>query len=140
MSIESRLAQDVADRQIAMFAAFVGQGRFTTRAALSAASRIPESTLRSYAGGAAMPFHAVLALRPCLPAEAINMLAEPGGARLVDIETSDANWNAVAAGAAGLTYEICEAQRDGQVDHVERARLKNRARSLVAELSDIIAE
>ncbi|WP_265333965.1 hypothetical protein [Sphingomonas sp. IC4-52] len=39
-----------------------------------------------------------------------------------------------------LTYEICEAQRDGQVDHVERARLKNRARSLVAELSDIIAE
>ncbi|HEX8382428.1 MAG TPA: hypothetical protein VF592_03535 [Sphingomonas sp.] len=140
MSGESRLAQDVAERQTAMFASFVGQGRYTTRAALAAASRIPESTLRSYAGGAAMPLHAVLALRPHLPGQAINMLTEPGGYRLVEVETSDTNWDVIAAGAAGLTFEICDARKDGVVDHVERARLRTRARGLIAELSDVIGD
>jgi hypothetical protein len=140
MSPEGRLAQDVADRQIAMFAMFVGPGLFTTRAALSKASRIPESTLKSYAAGAAMPLHAALTLRRVLPGEALNMLTEPGDARFVAIEQNETNWDAIAADAAGLVGEVCDARRDGKIDHVEDAKLRRRARALIAELSDVAEE
>lgn len=140
MSGEYGLARDVADRQVQMFAMFVGQGLTTTRAALSAASKVPESTLKSWAGGAAMPFWAVLHLRRFLPAVAINMLAEPGGARIADVEASVANWDAIAADTASLTFEICEARKDGTIDHVEKAKLKNHARRVVAELVDVIGD
>lgn len=140
MSDHSAMQRDVAERQIAMFASFVGKGCYTTRAALSAASKIPDSTLREWAAGAAMSLAAVLTLRKHLPAAAINMLTEPGDVRLVAIEQADTNWDTIAAGAAGLTFEICEARKDGTVDHVERARLRQRARGLIAELSDVVAE
>lgn len=140
MSDHSAMQREVAERQVAMFASFVGRGCYTTRAALSAASKIPDSTLREWAAGTAMPLSALLTLRRHLPAEAINMLTEPGDARLVGIEQQDTNWDAIAAGAAGLTFEICEARKDGSVDHVERARLRQRARGLIAELSDVVTE
>jgi hypothetical protein len=139
MSEHTAMQREVADRQVAMFAAFVGKGCHTTRAALSAASKVPDSTLREWAAGASMGIAGLLTLRRFLPAAAINMLTEPGDARLVDIEQADSNWEAIAAGAAGLTFEICEARKDGKVDHVEDARLKSRVRGLVAELSDVIA-
>jgi hypothetical protein len=133
MSAESRLARDVTDRQIAMFNSFVGPGLHITRAALAAATRIPESTLKSWATGAAMPLHAALAIRPHLPAAAINMLTEPGNCRFASVDSQDSNWDAIAASAAGLVAEVCEARKDGQIDHVESAKLKARARGLIAE-------
>jgi len=139
MSLESAIARDVANRQMAMFAAFVGPGLFITRAALVRASGIPESTLRSWAEGAAIPLHAAMALRRFLPAEAIDMLTEPGGVRFTSIDLEETNWDAIAAEAAGLTFEICEARKDGVIDHVERARLRQRARGLSAGLADVIA-
>jgi hypothetical protein len=138
MSADGALARDVTARQIQMFAMFVGPGLLTTRAALSAASGVPDSTLKSWAAGAAMPFHGVLTLRRYLPAAAINMLSEPGGARLVDFEKSKADWDAIAADASGLVSDVCEARRDGIINHVEDARLRGRARALVAELSEVI--
>ena len=139
MHLEGHLAHDVAARQVVMFGAFVGPGLFITRAALARASGIPESTLRIYAEGAAIPFHAVLTLRRFLPGEAINMLAEPGAARLVDLEHEATNWDSIAAEAAGLTFEICEARKDGQIDHVEGASLRRRARGLAAGLAEVVA-
>lgn len=140
MSVESRLAQDVADRQVAMFAMFVGPGLTTTRAALSKASGIPDSTLKSWAGGTAIPFHGVLTLRRFLPAEAIDMLTEPAGTRFVDVEQTATNWDEIAADAAGLVSEVCEARRDGKIDHVESAKLRKRGRALLAELAEAVAE
>jgi hypothetical protein len=140
MSPEGNLARDVEDRQVAMFAMFVGPGLLMTRAALAKASRISESTLKSWAGGAAMPLHAVLTLRKFLPAEAIHMMTEPGGARFTDLQASAANWDAIAADTASLTFEICEARKDGNIDHIEKARLRRHARTLVAELTDAIAD
>lgn len=131
------MARDVAARQVAMFSMFVGPALFTTRAALASASKIPESTLRSYAQGAAMPVHALLTLARFLPGEAIHMLTEPGGKRLVDITRSEADWDGAAAEAAGLVADVCEARRDGRIDHVEGSRLARRARHLIAELSEI---
>lgn len=138
MSAESRIAQDIADRQIAMFSMFVGQGLTVTRAALSRASGIPESTLKSYASGAAMPLATALALNKFLPAEAMQMVTEPAGIRFASIETSETDWDEIASESAGLTFEICEARKDGKIDHVEEARLKRRARALIADLADVV--
>jgi hypothetical protein len=100
MAAEHGLAREVAHRQVAMFAMFVGQGRYTTRNALAAASGYPSSTLKDWANGVAMPFHAVLGLRKFLPGEAVNMLAEPGGVRLVDAEQVETSWDGIAAESA----------------------------------------
>ncbi len=140
MSAEARFAQDVADRQMAMFSMFVGPGCFTTMAALSRASGIPLSTLRSYAAGTVLPFHTVLTLSKFLPREAINQLGEPANIRLVDIQTTDGCWDEAAAAASGLVAEVCVARMDNHIDHVERSRLRGRAREVVAVLSDLIEE
>jgi len=134
------MQREVAQRQVAMFSSFVGRGLYTTRAALSAASGIPESTLREWANGASMPLSAIFTLRRHLPDQAIDLVCEPGDVRMVDIETSETNWDEIASETAGLTFEICEARKDGHIDHVERARLVQRARSLIAELSEIIRD
>lgn len=118
-----------------MFAMFVGRGLFVTRAQLSAASLVPESSLREYASGAAIPLHVVLALRRVLPPAAINMLCEPGDARMVAAEEGEACWDGVAAASAGLTSAVLLARADGHIDHREKADLKNKARDLAAHLT-----
>jgi hypothetical protein len=133
MAADSEISRKIADRQVQMFTMFVGPGLLMTRAALVRASGIPEGTLREWANGAAMPFHGVMTLSKFLPGEAINMLTEPAGKRLVDAETTDTNWDALACSAAALVGEVCEARRDGNINHVEDARLKERTRALIAE-------
>lgn len=135
MSAESRISRDVADQQVKMFAMFVGRGLFVTRATLSAATDVPESSLREYAKGAAIPLHVVLALRRALPAAAINMLCEPGDARMVTAEEGEACWNGVAAASARLTSAVLLATADGHIDHREKADLKNLGRDLAAHLA-----
>lgn len=68
------------------------------------------------------------------------MMFEPAGKRLCDAEQKDANWDAVAASASMLTFEICDARSDGQIDHVERARLRQRARAVAAQLTGVMGE
>lgn len=138
MSDVGSIARNVADRQVTMFAMFVGQGMFVTRAALSRASGIPESTLREWAGGAAIPLHGVLTLNKFLPGEAIQMLTEHAGVRLVPVEAKESTWDEIAAEGALLTFEICEARKDGVIDHREDASLRSRARRVVASLTDLI--
>lgn len=140
MSAESRIAQEVAERQVMMFSMFVGPGTPMTRAALSVRTGIPESTLKSYANGAAMPLHVALVLRKFLPREAMNMLTEPGDARFTPIEQEEACWDGIAAAASGLVAEICMARSDGKIDHVEKARLQARARAVNAKLSDAVED
>ena len=140
MASDQQFSRNVAERQKAMFAMFVGQGLYTTRAALCAASGIPASTLQDWANGAAMPLHGALHLSLFLPAEAINMLCEVAGKRLVaDGPDAASTWNVVAASAAGLTADICEAQRDGRIDHSEDARLRRRVREVIATAQTMVA-
>jgi hypothetical protein len=138
MSDGSSLAREVADRQVTMFGMFVGQGCHTTRAALARASGVPESSLREYAAGAAIPFHVVLRLRRFLPAEAINMISEPGDCRLVDVETAATNWDEIACCASSLVGDICDARKDGRITPGEDARLKRRTRELIAEAQSAV--
>jgi hypothetical protein len=140
MADDRPYSREVADRQVTMFAMFVGQGRHTTFAALAVASKYPQSTLRDYANGSAMPIAAVLALSKHLPRAAINMLTEPGGLQLVDIERDTTNWDTLAASTSALTFEICDARSDGNIDHREEARLRQHARDLAAKLNEAAEE
>lgn len=133
MFADGALARDVAERQVRMFSMFVGQGLYTTRAALAAATGIGVSSLREYAAGAAMPLAVALALSKVLPAEAINMMLEPAGKRLCDADATATNWDGLAAQAAGLVADVCTARADGHIDHTEDARLRQRTRTLIAE-------
>lgn len=138
MSLETPFAREIADRQGTMFGMFVGPGLHTTRAALSAASKIPESTLRDWAHGAAMPLHGALVLSKFLPAAAINMLTELADKRLIDTEAAQSNWDGFAAKTAGLTAEICEARSDGVITPSERERLRKRTREVIAEAQGLV--
>ncbi len=135
---ERPFSRRIADRQIRMFAMFVGRGCHVTRAALEAASGISESTLRSWAEGAAIPLHGVLLLAQHLPAEAIDMLFEPAGMRLIEREKTETNWDDLAATASVFTADICDARADGVIDHEENARLRRGARHLAAKLSKVM--
>jgi len=130
--------RNVAERQRAMFGLFVGPQLFVTRAALAAATGIPASTLQDWAQGVTMPLWGALALARALPREAINMLTEPVGFRLADSDPGAACWDGLAAEAANLTADICEAQRDGHIDHREEARLRQRARTLIADAQAVV--
>jgi len=134
MSDSEYLKPDHIALQMSMFAMFVGQGKRVTREALFNATGIPKQSLANYAHGAAMPFDVARRICKVLP-EAINMLLEPDGLRIVPIEVEDTNWHEVGSHAAHLTYEILNATKDGAVDHVEKARLQNEARELTAKLS-----
>ena len=87
-----------------------------------------------------MPIHGLLVLAQHLPAEAINLLLEPAGKRLVDAERGLTNWDEVAAQTSGLTFEICEARADGIIDHIETAKLRATARALAAALTHVAEE
>ncbi len=138
MSAEGRIAQEVAERQVMMFSMFVGPGTPMTRAALAVRTGIPESTLKSYANGSAMPLSTALILCKFLPREAMNMLTEPGDVRFAPVEQEEACWDGIAATASGLVAEICMARSDGKIDHVEKRQLQARARAVAAQLSDAI--
>jgi hypothetical protein len=141
MLADMKFAREIADRQVAMFAMFVGPGLYTTRAALAEASRIPASTLKEWAGGSAMPFHGAMLLAKFLPREAINMICEPAGMRLADASGEDqGNWDLVAASAAGFTAEVCAARSDGRITPSEDARLRKIARKLIADAQTVVTE
>lgn len=123
-----------------MFAQYVGDNdpAKITRVALSRLTGFPASTLQGWAGGVTMPHYAVLILSLHLPAHAINLLFEPVGKRLIEAETVAANWNGLAAATAALAADICDAQRDGKITHIEDARLRNRSRTVIAEAQALV--
>lgn len=141
MLADMKFAREIADRQIAMFAMFVGPGLFTTRAALASASRIPASTLKEWAAGSAMPFHGAMLLAKFLPRDAINMIFEPADMRLADADGEDSGtWDAVAASAAGFAAEVCEARSDGRITPSEDAALRKRVRRMIADAQSMVTE
>lgn len=70
----------------------------------------------------------------------MNMLTEPGHVRFASIDAQESNWDAIAAIAATVVAEICDARKDGNIDHIESARLKGRTRELIAEAISAVEE
>ncbi|TZG24889.1 hypothetical protein [Sphingomonas montanisoli] len=142
MFSDTILARETARQQREMFARYVGPNdpnKISNRA-LAKATGIGATTLAELANGSAMTVAQMLALRSVLPPEAINMLLEAGDARLVDAETAETNWDDLAANAAGLVSDVCEARRDGKIDHVEKGRLRKRTRELIAKAQHAVED
>jgi hypothetical protein len=133
MSNDCKFVQDAAFRQISVFDAYVGQTKKFTYGFLAEITDIPQSTLRAYGGGMAMPYHVLIRLLQHLPPEAGNQLMAPSGYALRHIDVDKDDWTGIGKEAALLTFEIIEAQSDGFVDHVEVEKLKSRCRSLAAK-------
>jgi hypothetical protein len=136
-----RFGYDPISAQADLFRLYVGPGRRFSWDALADATGIPLSTLKSYGretAPAAMPFHAALRLIAVLPAEAGNMMLAPTGYKLAPIEPDADDWNGIGAEASMLTFEICDAQRDGRIDHLEAGRLRARTASLLAKAASVL--
>lgn len=128
-----------ADDAIAdVFRLYVGQGNRFSYGSLSDVTGIPLSTLKSYAGGTAMPWTAMLRLIAVLPTEAGNMLIRPTGYKLAPIDPEQDDWDGIGAEASLLTFEIFDAQKDGKIDHREKARLQTRCKSLIAKAEGVL--
>lgn len=139
MADGDRSGCDPVALQADMFRLYVGPGRrIPGWGPLSDATGVPLSSLKSYAQGTVMPYPVLLRLIAVLPIEAGNMLLAPAGFKLAAIETDDDDWNGIGAEASLLTFEICDAQRDGRIDHVETARLKKRVATLVAKAASAL--
>jgi len=138
---DNRFGRDPVAVQAEVFRMFVGIGkRISSWGALAEASGVPVSSLKSYAQGTTMPYPVLLALLPVLPTEAGNMLIAPSGFKLAPIAPDDANWHELGAEASMLTFEILDAEKDGRIDHVEGAKLKSRARRLVAKAVGMLSD
>lgn len=133
MLADDQFGRDLGRRVSDMFAAFVGPQKRFTYAELAAASGVSKSSLGDYAAGVQMPLHVALRLIPVLPLEAANMLLRQSGYRLAPIEPDEDDWHGLGAEASMLTFEIFEAEKDGIINHSEKARLRKRARSLIAK-------
>ena len=138
MSINTHKTQDVVDERIrAALNLYIGRGRLFSVEALSEASAIPESTLRSYLNGCAnVPFSKALILMRYLPESFTNLVLENAGfcgaERMQAHDTSHPN--KVLSDTLKLTSNLAIALEDGRLDHMERAKLKNDLPGLIAML------
>ena len=141
MSADADTGQDFTQQLADVLRLYVGEpheGKRFTRAALADASGINPSSLKGYIRGeTGIPAHALLRLLTVLPVEAGNMPIRRTGYKLAPIEPDTDDWGGIGAEASMLTFEIFEAERDGFVDHRERAKLKRRCASLSAKLDGV---
>lgn len=100
--------------------------------ALSAETGIPEVTLRTYKRDTMMPLSAFVKLCAVIPDDLTSLILEPAGKAVCSPESTDGDIDELAHETSALTFEILDAKRDGKIDHVERERIKDRARKVEA--------
>lgn len=106
-------------------------------ARLKALTDIPETTIASWSKGTSMPAWAMMALAVHIPADLMNLLAEPAGLQLVPLEQSANDLDQLACEASGFTHELLEAKRDGKVTPIEREHLKEKARRVAVAAASV---
>lgn len=84
-----------------------------------------------------MPAWAMMALAIHIPADLMNLLAEPAGLQLTPIERTEHDLDQLAFEASGFTHELLEAKLDGKVTPIERGKLKERARRLAVAAASV---
>lgn len=140
---ESVIARNTAQGTIDAFARFVGDNdpeKITYRE-LSRRSGVPPTTLRQLAKGSAITVAQLFALREHLPAPAINLITAAGGnVRMIDVTRVSSNWFKVFSLLGRFGGEVAEALEDGDVNHVEHARLTKSKEVLQAALDGAVAE
>lgn len=144
MNRDCPITQNLKARQEAFFLAAERRG-FDVRT-LAQATGIPAETLSSYRTrpsreASAMPLTAFIKLgRVTGLTDLLSELIRDSEHCLAPVEAPETGWDIVAAGTAELVAEICVARADGKIDHVERARLREKAGPVIAIIQGAIAE
>ena len=128
-------------KQAAFFTASAARGY--SLAVLSVETGIPVSTLSSYIDkpsrkGAIMPLSVFNCLARKVPADIASLLVEDSEHRLCPLDGVESNWASLASDAASLVSDICSAQADGRVDHVEERRLIEHSRRVIGSLQGVV--
>lgn len=104
-----------------------------TLAVLAKRAPISLSTLKGWNQGAAMPAWALFALGEAgVPDELLSLVADPFGRHVGTNETGDGDLDALHRESAHFSAEKLEAEADGVVTHIERGKLKHRARRIAS--------
>jgi hypothetical protein len=103
-----------------------------TIAVLEAETGVPSVTLRTYKRDTMMPLATFVKLCAVIPDNLTSLVLEPAGKAVCSPESVDGDIDELAHETSALTFEILDAKRDGRIDHVERERIKDRARKVEA--------
>lgn len=122
---------------------YVGLGKRISWADLADVTKIKQRTLRSYVeeGGPLMPLDVFMTVFSKLPPEAFARIARHMGfsAGPLDVEEHVTVKRAMTQ-ASRLVAEGNEALEDGELNHVERARLRTRALELLPTIAALAGE
>ena len=134
MTSGNRIARQSIAAQAHMFR-LAERDHGLTRKVLHLETGIPLSTLKSWAGDTAIPVYGLALLAQVIPDHLTSLLLEPAGKIIVTAEEGDGDLDALGRECAGFVSDKLDAEADGRVTHIERARLdtrKRRIRSLAA--------
>lgn len=91
------------------------------------------STMKGWRDGAAMPAWAIGALGAAGIADhLLSLITAPYGRHVGTDETGDGDLDALGREAAHFNAEKLDAEADGVVTHIERGKLKHRARRIAS--------
>lgn len=100
---------------------------------LAKRSPIPLGTLKGWRDGAAMPAWAVGALGTAgVPDHLLSLLLAPFGRHVGTDEAGDGDLDALGREAAHYVGDKLDAEADGKVTHIERAKLRQSAAKIAA--------
>ena len=109
------------------------------RQTLHAETKIPLSTLKSWANDTIIPLTGLRKLLRVIPDDLTTLLLTGTDKHFGSDETGDGDVDALGCEAAGFVSEYVEAKRDGRVTPIERARLGERAARLAARANSVRA-
>lgn len=88
---------------------------------------------------AKMPLWVFVTLCRVIPDEVTSIMLDTAGKHVGSNEPDDADLDALTAEASGLVTDVLEAKRDGKVTHIERRRIKDRARRVASKAQAVAA-
>lgn len=99
---------------------------------LEAETGVPSVTLRTYKRDTMMPLATFVKLCRVVPDELTSLVMDLADKAVCTPDSADGDIDELAHETSGLVFEILDAKRDGKIDHVERERIKDRARRVEA--------
>lgn len=108
-----------------------------TLATLARETGVSLDTLKSYNRSnifarAKMPLPVFVKLLRVIPDDCTSIITGIAGKLVTSVEPEDGDLDALGREAAGFVSEKLDAEADGKVDHIEKARLKRRAQRIAA--------